>query len=144
MAALCVAIFTGSNAMAQPGDGIRIAGSKLVPSVDVYSKYETNPGRLAESQGPKGDVSRSRESARFRKAGADLGLDASSSLVYDYFFGLSDQATKQYSAFSGDFTRQRECEQTERISNRRSDQSYGQPTLKSAHSTGSLSIRFSV
>ena len=40
----------------------------------------------------------------FRKAGADLGLDASSSLVYDYFFGLGTESTKQYSAFSGDFS----------------------------------------
>ena len=60
--------------MAQPGDGIRVAGSKLVPSVDVYTKYETNPGRLAESEGPKGDASLvTRIGLDFRKAGADLG-----------------------------------------------------------------------
>ena len=101
--ALCCYLY-GSNAMAQPGDGIRVAGSKLVPSVDVYTKYETNPGRLAEGEGPKGDASLvTRLGLDFRKAGADLGLDASTSLVYDYFFGLSDEATKQYSAFSGDF-----------------------------------------
>ena len=88
---------------ADPGDGIRIAGAKVVPSVDLYTKYETNPGRLASEQGPQGDASIvTRLGLDFRKAGADLGLDVSSSFVYDHFFGLASESTKEYSAFTGD------------------------------------------
>ena len=93
-----------SQAYGDPGDGIRIAGAKIVPSVDLYTKYETNPGRLASEQNPVGDASLvTRLGLDFRKAGADLAMNASSSFVYDYFFGLSSESTQQYSAFSGDF-----------------------------------------
>jgi len=101
------AVVTGvsAHALAQPGDGIRIAGAKIVPSVDVYTKYETNPGRLASDQRPVGDASLvTRIGLDFRKAGADLGLNAGGSLVYDYFFGLTNESTQQFSAFTGDLT----------------------------------------
>ena len=92
-------------AYSEPGEGVRVAGAKIVPSVDVYTRYETNPGRLAEDEGPQGDASvTSRIGVDFRRAGADLALDASGSLLYDHYFGTSDEATKNYSAFSGDLS----------------------------------------
>ena len=142
LAALCVAIFTVRMPWRSPATAYD-SGSKLVPSVDVYSKYETNPGRLAENEGPKVTHRWSRESASIfvkRAQTSDSMLQQSRLRLFLRPQRRSNEAVQRI--------QRRFALNVKRISGANFQltlrpQSYGQPTLKSAHSTRNLSIHSS-